>query len=241
MCPLDQALFCWYQEGVLSGIICIHIDVCWAGVTSFQQAVIVKLKKNFLLGLTILRVSSTFGINIDQSRDCSILIDQFDYVKRLKEIGVDGYVHCSRSVALSPVDREEYRALARQLNWLSTQTCPDISFEVCRLRSVFDQATVDDFICANKVVRKLKAAPVKICFSRLRDVSDCSVECYSGAAFGNLSNGGSQGGYVIITDANGNLCVVTWQSTRIKRVVKLTLAADTMSFVGLCGGWCVCC
>ena len=233
MCPLDQALFCWYQEGVLSGIICIHVDdICWAGVTSFQQAVIVKLQKEFLVGSYNTASFKYVGINIDQSHDGSILVDQFDYVKRLKEIGVDGYVHCSRSVALSPVDREEYRALIGQLNWLSTQTRPDISFEVCRLSSVFDQATVDDLICANKIVRKLKATPVKIFFSRLRDVSDCSVECYSDAAFGNLSNGGSQGGYVIfITDSDGNRCVVTWQSKRIKRVVKSTLAAETLALL----------
>ena len=120
-----------------------------------------------------------------------------------------------------------------QLNWLSTQTRPDTSFEVCRLSSVFDQATVDDLICANKVIRKLKATPVKIFFSRLRGVLDCSVECYSDATFGNLSNGGSQGGYVtFITHASGNRCVVTR---------RFDIGCRDTCFVGLCGGWRVCC
>ena len=69
MCPLDQALFCWYPEGVLSGIICSHVDdICWAGVTSFQQAVIVKLQKEFL-GSYSTASFKYVGIYIDQSHD----------------------------------------------------------------------------------------------------------------------------------------------------------------------------
>ena len=52
------------------------------------------------------------------------------------------------------------------------------------------------------------------------------------ASFGNLLDGGSQGGFIVfLVDKNGNSNPLIWASRRIKRVVKSTLAAETLSLV----------
>merc|ERR1712080_27025 len=51
------------------------------------------------------------------------------------------------------------------------------------------------------------------------------------ASLNNLPNGGSQGAYIIlICDNNNNVSPIKWQSKRIKRVVKSTLAAECLAF-----------
>ena len=118
------------------------------------------------------------------------------------------------------------------LNWLSTQTRPDISFDVCDLSSRISKANVEDIHILNKVIRKAKTYDVSLPFRRLSNLDRLIIECYSDASFGNLLNGGSQGGYVIyISDVYDVRNVVSWQSRRIKRVVKSTLAAETMALL----------
>lgn len=53
---------------------------------------------------------------------------------------------------------------------------------------------------------------------------------HTDASFNSLPNGGSQGGQLIfLNDDEGNCCPIAWNSSRIKRVVRSTLAAETHS------------
>ena len=132
---------------------------------------------------------------------------------------------------LTEEETKQYRGIVGQLNWISTQTRPDISFDVCELSSVFDKAKVDDVLRANKVVKNAQSRAVAIKFPKLSK-KQLSVECYSDASFGNLTNGGSQGGYIIfISDYEGTRCPIAWQSRRVRRVVKSTIAAETLALL----------
>ena len=52
------------------------------------------------------------------------------------------------------------------------------------------------------------------------------------ASYDNLPYGRSQGGHIrFLSDSYNNSCPVAWRSTKIKRVVKSTLAAETLAFV----------
>ena len=56
------------------------------------------------------------------------------------------------------------------------------------------------------------------------------LQLFSDASFGNLSDGGSQGGYVILLRGkNGKINPVTWQSKKIRRVVKSNLASEALA------------
>ena len=110
-------------------------------------------------------------------------------------------------------------------------TRPDILFEVCQLSAAKNCATIKHIQLANKVIRKLKNTNISLKFPCLvKEISDCKLIVYSDASFNNLPNGGSQGAHIIfICDSSGNVAPIKWQSKRIKRVVKSTLAAECMA------------
>ena len=59
-----------------------------------------------------------------------------------------------------------------------------------------------------------------------------SVECYSVASFRNLTNGGSQGGYInSISDHDCTWCPIAWQSRRVRMDLKSTIAAETLALL----------
>ena len=61
---------------------------------------------------------------------------------------------------------------------------------------------------------------------------DIHLECYSDASFANLGDCGSQGGFVIfLPDENGHRCPIMWKSRKVRRVVKSTLAAETLALL----------
>ena len=96
-------------------------------------------------------------------------------------------------------------------------------------------ATVSHLVKANKILRNVKNSPNSIGFSKLFDLKNLKVVVYTDASFANLPNGGSQGGQIVfLVDKNNNSCPLAWKSNRIKRVVKSTLAAETLSFVEGC-------
>ena len=55
---------------------------------------------------------------------------------------------------------------------------------------------------------------------------------YSDESFANLTDGGSQGGYITFLVGNNNQYMpIAWQSKCIKRIVKSTLGAETLAMV----------
>ena len=126
---------------------------------------------------------------------------------------------------------EKFRAVVGQLNWLSTQTRPEISYSVCELSKANKQAVVQDILSANKVLNSVKRKKYSISYVPLQ-LRSLTIECFSDASYGNLDNGGSQGGYLVfLSDENGKRALISWQSKRIKRVVKSTLAAESLALL----------
>ena len=132
-------------------------------------------------------------------------------------------------------EKSKLRSLIGQLNWIAGVSRPDVGFGVCQLSSAFKNATVDHLVKANKLLRHVKNSSGSIQFSNLSDLKTLRIVVYTDASFNNLPNGGSQGGQVVfLADDNDNSCPLAWKSNRIKRVVKSTLAAETLSFVEGC-------
>ena len=121
--------------------------------------------------------------------------------------------------------------LIGQMNWIATQTRPDLLFSCCELASSLKNATVNDMIKANKVLKNLCNKGIKVRTPKL-EYGNFKFISYSDASYANLTDGGSQGGHVIfLIDNTGlQLSPIAWQSKRIKHV-KSTLAAEVLSLV----------
>ena len=94
-----------------------------------------------------------------------------------------------RNDILNEKEKHDYRAIVGQLNWMCTQTRPDISFDVCELSSVFENCKVEDALRLNKVVKKYQSRNVVLSYPRLGHYKGWSIGCYSDASFGNLTKG----------------------------------------------------
>ena len=133
---------------------------------------------------------------------------------------------------MSDHEKSEYRALVGQLNWLATHTHPDIAYDTCELSVCFNKATVGDLLRLNKLVERVTRGDLRLRFSRLNSLETCIIECYTDVAFANLPGGGSQGAFIIfLMDSSGKRCPIFWQTRKLRRVVKSTLAAETMALL----------
>ena len=161
-----------------------------------------------------------------------ILLDQNQYSSTLQHVKVSTAGVANKSSNLSENEETEYRALIGQLNWLSTQTRPHISFETCDQHWLFKNATIDELLKLNKLINRVKVSPLEILFPQMSSISTCHIEGCADASFANLQGGKSQGGFIIfLVDTNGKLCPFLWKSRAIPRDVKSTLSAETLSLV----------
>ena len=231
-CSLDPSLFLWYNNDCLSGIICLYVDdFLWTGCHKFYTSIIVKLWDLFLIGSSSTKSFKYIGLNIS-TVDKGLSIDQYQYASILEPIKLSHQRASCRTSDLSESEKSDYRALLGQLNWLATNTRPDVSYETTELSVNFNRATVADMIRLNKLVSVAKSKHVKIVFPRVNSIEDCILECYADSSFANLSDGGSQGGYVIfLRDSMGIRCPLLWQSRKIRRVVKSTLSAEALALL----------
>ena len=232
ICPLEPSLFSWYHDGKLHGIICVYVDdFLWMGTRVFQEKVIDVFRREFCIGST---ASSTFKyIRLELGSVAGgITVSQYNYADLLAPLRMGNGRSVAKSSELSESERKEFRSLIGQLSWIATQTRPDIAFDVCELSGHCRNATVADAVRLNKIISRVVSDHFCLLFGKLSSVGDCIIECFSDASFGNLSDGGSQGGFVIfLKDRQGRRCPIYWQSRKLRRVVKSTLSAETLALV----------
>ena len=75
----------------------------------------------------------------------------------------------------------------------------------------------------------MKSEKVVLQYPKLGNVELCSITCFSDAAFANLKKGSIQGGFIIfLCKSDKNYAPILWKSRKIQRVVRSTLAAETL-------------
>ena len=232
MCNLEGTLFMWYYNNVLEGIVCVYVDdFLWTGTNRFEQVVIDKIRNEFKIGSAESNAFKYIGLNIESNQD-GFTVDQIQYCMSLHPIKISNTRSTQKSSSLSEREKEEYRSLVGQLSWIANHTRPDISFEVNQLSVLFKHATVTELLRINKLVSMLLRDHCKVMFPMLDKIERCTIECFSDAAFSNLPDGSSQGAFILfLRDFSGKRCPIYWQSRKLRRVVKSTLAAETMAML----------
>ena len=228
----EPAKLMFETEESLEGIVCIHVDdFCWGGTKQFEECVISQLKKEFLIGTMDSGSFKYVGLNIRQEAE-GISVDQENYIRSVNQVEISHKKCQTKSMNLNDEEMHQYRLVVGQLNWIGTQTRPDISFDVCALSMQFGKSTIGDLMEANKVIKRVKTDQVSLFFPVL--TGNIHIEGFSDASFANLSDCHSQGGFIVfIVDENGKRCPIMWKSKKIRRVVHSTLAAETLALVDL--------
>ena len=95
-------------------------------------------------------------------------------------------------------------------------TRPDLAFGTSNICTSQKHSKVED-IKANKLLKLAKEERLELTFPKLTTLEVIKLIVYQDASFGNLSDGGSQGGFIIfLCDKNGTCCPTSWSSKRIK-------------------------
>ena len=99
----------------------------------FNQQVIEKIKEKFEISQEDDCVFKYVGQEVKQD-DSEITIDQQQYIDDLSttEIPVDQ----DKSDVLDSQEKGELKAIAGQINWIATQTRPDLAYDACETASI---------------------------------------------------------------------------------------------------------
>ena len=228
----DESLLFYNRNGKLEGIIAIHVDdLMFSGNETFLTAVITALKAKFKLSSEMDTKFVYTGLTVTQNSS-SILLSQSKYTEQLSQISIDPSKFEDNTRKLSNKEMSEMRSACGALLWIATQTRPDISYGTCVASNSFSTGTVTDLKFVNKTIKYAKNNPLVINFPKLNLEKALRLLVFCDASFGNLKDGSSQGGFILfLVDVSGNCAVITWQSKKIKRVCKSTLAAESWAMI----------
>ena len=122
------------------------------------------------------------------------------------------------------------RCKVGQLLWLAHQSRPDLLFDVASVSNNINRATVQHVLEINKIIGKAKVTKSSLKFRNLGSKNELKLVVFSDASLGNMPNGGSQGGYLILlVGESGKFSPIWCNSKKIRRVVRSTLAAETLA------------
>lgn len=229
---LDEAIFYYHSQGRLEGIITTHVDdVFWGGTLTFKENVIHKLRNIFKISKESQHNFSYLGLCLEQT-DTGTELHQNGYASEIKPIQIENEKDRCPHNDLTENERSRFRSVIGQLNWLSTQSRPDVAYETCQASVSFKDAKIRDITRINKTIRKLKNETVSLRFTDIGDLKHCRILSFSDASYRNLSNEGSQGGFIMfLCNAENQAIPIQWQSKRLRRVVRSTLAAECLALL----------
>ena len=163
-------------------------------------------------------------------------MSQQDFAQKLRPLHFSRERMSKRDEPLNPKEVACLRAINGSLNWLCTQSRPDLSAQVSFSQQSFPEPKVQDALNVNNAVRRAKQhSDQNIVFSVIPPEELC-VMMHSDAAFGNARAGATQAGYVVSLTSKainvGKECAWTpvfWRSFKLPRVVSSTLSAEAQS------------
>ena len=96
------------------------------------------------------------GVSVEHQKDGSFLQSQTEFVDELREIKITSQRRKEKDKSLTPQEQTELRGLLGGLGWKCEQTGPQYSAATGLQRSRIEQATVQDMIEANRLLRQVK-------------------------------------------------------------------------------------
>ena len=186
-----------------------------------------KLNESFLLGKEEVKCVCFLGLNL-KTKCNTISLDQNHCIGNISKINLT--VFNDDKYSLNENEKSILQTKIGQLLWVCNQTRPDISFDTSTLASSLNNGTVSEIKLCNKIISKIKNNKVTLKYKKL--VNNLKLFVYTDASFGNLKNGGSQGAYlVLLLDESGSCNLITWQSKRLKRIPRSSVAAKTIALL----------
>ena len=208
----------------------MHVDdMIGGGNETFKRVMTVRKELDF--GTWDIGNFRFKGRQISQMPNGDIAFDMEQFKHELEQIEVSKADKTKPERNLNTKEHTQFRGGAGSLGWLADQRCPQLSFQLAELHRKQSSPTVQDLLRLNKVIRTAKVIETKIKVRSI-PVEHLRFMGVHDASHANLEAGGSQQGHLIlavhasITDCRVPVSVLSWQSKKIKRVVRSSLAAE---------------
>ena len=166
-------------------------------------------------------------------------MDQEEYTKSLSEANFTPPSNLNKEPRTRKLDGNGLRCLRAvngSLQWLVTNSRPDLSARVSLSASATSNPTYGDLQTANKLIRqaqRFKEIPLVI---QNIPMDRLTMGTFTDAAWAVRPDGSSQGGYLLffadkdlIDGKEAKLSIMDWKSWKLKRKVRSSLAAESQA------------
>lgn len=234
---LDPSVYCKFNQSgsdsTLSGMLLSHIDdFLHAGDGNFDRSVMGPLRTRFIAGKVQDQNFSYVGFQIVQ-KEHGITLDMNEYVEGVEIPKVDIDRQKDKSDLLSSKEQTTFRSIIGSLNWIVQGVRPDVAHELTVLSVKSQAPTVKDLLRAVKLLSNLVRDENFILIPKLPNCpKSWKIVVFTDASHANQADGISSTYGLIVFIFSGKTCApLSWRSGKIRRVVRSTLAAETLALV----------
>eukprot|EP00971_Amphidinium_carterae_P199340 3955818-Amphidinium_carterae.2 len=222
----------------LIGLVCLHVDDLLISGSGCQwDDVMVKLKSQFQFGSDQQNKFTYTGVDIVMDTEAGIAtLSQNNYSESLQELQVPrGHTDAD---PISNASMSLIKQTLGELQWLSSQSRPDLAADTSMLSFLGNSATMADIKRLNKTIRRARDSQIQIVLRRLPgQLHTLHWLVVQDAAYGVRASGHSQAGVLTFLTTSelteqaqtGTVSLLDWSSIRIERVVRSSFAAETHS------------
>ena len=236
----DCSVYIYQHESNFSGFLVIHVDdFIIAGNEHFHDNVISKLTQSFEISKRNQSPFKYIGWNINQDSD-GVIIDQVDYQNSIQPMIITKERSNQTNYELGENERKEYQQLLGKLQWISSQSRPDVRFSVLECSIAANKPLVSDALKINRVVKKLQKVSLYLFLPSLSlDLTQWKIIGFADAALCNLPDKvSSTNGHIIFLTDGSRAAPMSWSSRKIKRVTRTIISAECIA-LGLCLDECI--
>ena len=123
------------------------------------------------------------------------------------------------------------RKYVGKLNWLATNTRPDIAIHALELAKKQKKATLKDLKEVNNILKKVHEKESRVMFKRLGDKKELCVTGVSEASYKNDDRSVAGEIIMLANERNMDISPIYWKSGVIKRVCMSPKAAETRALM----------
>ena len=239
--PLDPCLFVLpkQHEPGIHGALGIHVDdgLC-AGDPQFNQA-IQSLQEKYPFGSQHEKEFCFTGIQMKQSPDGSIELNQTKYIDDIPAIEIDRSRRQCGDLPVTTEEQQALRGLIGSIQYAASNTRPDLSAKLSLLQARITSACVKDLMEGNKLLHEAKANKHVSIQIKSIPIDDLRFVSFSDASFATRANSQSQKDCLIMAASkqigewqSSDASPLIWYSRKIARVVASTLASEAYALSG---------
>ena len=238
-------------EGEVLGLLGTHVDdLLWCGGAEMDD-VMAKVQERYKFRITNAEDSEDgifkfCGRLISQTND-GVTITSPGVLDRVKAVFIEPMRRKQIGLPATPAEIAQLRPVVGSLSWYSRVRRPDLAFQVNQLQAVQQKARVEDLMVANRPLNfALETRDRGVHFPadafEFEEAIILSINDASHAASFDATNDRhivghrSQFGRLLaltskefLETGKGNIHLLQWSSTVIKRVCRSTLQAETLS------------